>query len=366
MILHITNDYSGSTVYMNLIRSIDLEGVSQIVYHPLRDNNRVGRNSIKFKSDESEIIYSPILDYTDRVFYRKKIQKILKDIETKIDLSKVTFVHAHTLYSDGGVAFLLNKKYNIPYVVAIRNTDINYFIKYLFWEREFGRKILEKAKANIFISKSYWKSLGSVIDLKVSPKSMVIPNGIDPFWLEHIKNGFKRKRPVTFKILYVGRFGRDKNVDKLYEAIKIVKQKGGNVELHLVGDIENFKKKQPILAANFVVYHGKITEKSKLLEIYEACNIFAMPSIRETFGLVYIEALSQGLPILFTKNDGIDGFYENIGEGVNKPVTINNIIEGINTLIEKYDDYFIDYDLIRKNHDWQIITQKYLQLYTSN
>jgi len=186
---------------MNLIRFIDHEGVPQIVYHPLRDNGKVGRNLIKFKNDKSEIIYSPILDYTDRALYRKKIYKILRDIETRVDLSKVTFIHAHTLYSDGGVAFLLNKKYNIPYVVAIRNTDINYFIKYLFWERAFGNKILQKAEANIFISKSYWKSLNNPIDLKISNKSVVIPNGVDPFWLENIKKGIIRKRPVTFKIL---------------------------------------------------------------------------------------------------------------------------------------------------------------------
>lgn len=42
-----------------------------------------------------------------------------------------------------------------------------------------------------------------------------------------------------------------------------------------------------------------------------------MPSKAETFGLVYVEAMLQGLPILYTKNEGIDGFYEeNIGEKV--------------------------------------------------
>src|SRR5690554_5735910 len=149
-VLHITNDYSGSTVYMNLIRELDNLGIQQIVYNPIREQNRIEKNAIKFKTKGSKIIYRPILNYhIDRFFYPCKIIKIVKDIQNQVDLTGVDSIHAHTWYSDGGVAYELSKKYNIPYIVTIRNSDLNVFQKYLFHERSYGRKFLERAEKGI-------------------------------------------------------------------------------------------------------------------------------------------------------------------------------------------------------------------------
>src|SRR5690606_3868187 len=147
MILHITNDYSGSTVYKSLIRALDSLGLSQIVYNPVKEESRIGKNKIELETAGSKIMYSLILNKTtDRIFYRTKIRKIVKDIESKIDFSTVRMIHAHTWYSDGGVAYLIAKKYHIPFIVTIRNSDLNFFHKYLLHERSFGRNILDRAK----------------------------------------------------------------------------------------------------------------------------------------------------------------------------------------------------------------------------
>ena len=116
MILHITNDYSGSTVYMNLIKELDKLGVKQIVYTPVKSPTSIGRNKINLTISGSRIIYSNIINLTwDRFFYHLKIKKILRDIEQKVDLSKISMIHAHTWYSDGGAAYLISKKYKIPF-----------------------------------------------------------------------------------------------------------------------------------------------------------------------------------------------------------------------------------------------------------
>ena len=47
--------------------------------------------------------------------------------------------------------------------------------------------------------------------------------------------------------------------------------------------------------------------KDELLKEYRLNDIFVMPSKTETFGLVYAEAMSQGMPIIYTKNQGFDG-----------------------------------------------------------
>src|SRR5690606_40262221 len=94
------------------------------------------------------------------------------------------------------------------------------------------------------------------------------------------------------------------------------------------------------------------------------CDMFAMPSSGETFGLVYVEAMLQGLPILFTKGEGIDGFYtEKIGENVSKSATVSEIRDKIEVMVERYSDYKIPIEIVRQNHDWSRIAKEYQLIY---
>ena len=84
MILHITKRFQDLTVYKNLVRELDNKGLEQIVYNPFRESSRIGKNKIDFKNTCSQIIYSHILSkYADRILYKRKIKKIVQDIEAK-------------------------------------------------------------------------------------------------------------------------------------------------------------------------------------------------------------------------------------------------------------------------------------------
>lgn len=372
-ILHITNDYSGSTVYKNLVRELDSLGVAQVIYTPVKSVTSIGKNKTDLKVSNSEIIYSHILNKSiDRIFYKNKIKKIVKDIETKIDLSKIKMIHAHTWYSDGGVAYLLSKKYNIPYIVTIRNSDLNVFQKYLIHERLFGRKILENAKNVILIAASYKKR---VLDLKslekikssLQKKLQIIPNGVEPFWLNNFLEK-KSKNPIDiFNLLYIGKFNRGKNVLALQKAISEINKKEKRVHLHLIGgggNVHTEVLKQVNLYKEIMTYHGKIFDLSKLKEHFENADIFAMPSKHETFGLVYVEAMLQGLPILYTAKEGIDGLYqEKIGEKVSKQAGASEIKQAILKLIDNYVEYEIPTQKLLENHNWENIALFYQNIY---
>jgi len=368
-ILHITNDYSGSQVYKNLIRELDQLGIKQTVYTPVKTKLSVYKNKINLNVKGAQIIYSNILNKNiDRIFYRLKIRKILKDIEKKIDLSNVDLIHAHTWYSDGGVAYLLSKKYKIPYVVTIRNTDLNIFYNYLIHERIFGKQILKSAKKVVLISASYKKrvmelhSLKSITD-ELYDKINVIPNGVDPYWIDNVTLIKNNDLKGNYNILYIGKFTSGKKVLELQKAVIKMHSEKQNIHLHLIGgDGEKQDEVLKIVEENpqVMTYHGRVYNLKELKTFYKKADIFAMPSSRETFGLVYVEAMLQGLPILYTKGEGIDGFYsENIGKKVSKDAEENEIQHAIEKMIENLNNYQIPISKILKNHDWKNIAKIY-------
>lgn len=378
-VLHIANDYAGSTVYMNLVRELDNLAVEQIVYTPIRGTNNVGKNAIEFASDKSEVIYSSILNWhIDRVFYPYKIFKILKDIQRKVDFSQINFIHAHTWYSDGGVAYFLSKKYNIPFITTIRSTDLNTFYKKMVYLRPFGRKVLEHAKSIILISASSKTKLLQLRSLKRSRdklknKLVTLPNGVDPYWIDNavVAKGLKLKASSTVGLIYVGTFiKRKKLLEIQYAVIELNKKARQNkVHLHIVGGGGASETEVAELINQYeehFTYHGKIYDKTELANLYHTADIFVMPSLSETFGLVYVEAMLQGLPILYTANEGIDGFYpESIGEKVQTP-TVQEIGEKLSVMIENLNGYSIPTEALKQNHDWAEIAKQYLSIYEEN
>lgn len=369
MILHITNDYSGSTVYKNLIKELDILKIPQIIYNPIRTSNRIGKNAVTLTTETSEIVYSLILNNgSDRFLYNKKINKIVNDIEEKINLSDAHFIHAHTWFSDGGAAYELHKKYKIPYIVAIRNTDLNLFFKYMLHLRTYGLEILKNASRIIFIAPVYKERFFKNKRIQVysesfKSKCQLIPNGIDAFWINNVKDQAVNLH-VPVELLYVGNFSTNKNVIRLLKAVDVLNKNELRYKLKIVGKGGKQEKKvlSHIKSQDYFYYMGEVKDKEVLERLFNEADIFTMPSKSETFGLVYIEALSQGIPVLFSENEGIDGVYENVGKAVD-PLSIKSIAKGIENIVEDYDKKYFNPRLIVGNHNWRQIAAKYAQIY---
>ena len=77
----------------------------------------------------------------DRYFYRIKQKKILENIKLNVNIRQFDIIHAYTVMSDGNVARNLSKEYGVPYVVAVRDTDINTFFRY---RKRFNKNLREK------------------------------------------------------------------------------------------------------------------------------------------------------------------------------------------------------------------------------
>ena len=367
-VLHISCGYVFSKVYYNLFNAIDLAGAEQIVYGPIR-KDEVTEFGERFKSGKYETFCPGILRKWYKFTYHYKQLVMYRDLLKRIDVTKSDIVHAHTLLTDGGLAYKLKKKYNIPYVVAVRNTDVNGFFDKLPHTWHDARKILLNAECVYFISQGLkvkfenHKAVKTIIP-QIADKIKIIPNGIDDTFLDNINTN----RNNNHKVIYVGQFTHNKNVGRLIEAIKSVRAEKdlSDTSLTIIGgggeDLD--ESINGIIDSNksFVTYLGKIYDVQKLMSHYREHTMFAMVSIHETFGLVYIEALSQGLPVLYTKGQGVDGVLdESAGIGVN-PFSVNDIADAIKKILrgqEHYSNATVSFDTYR----WKNIGELYYKEY---
>jgi len=361
-VLHICNDFCYSKVHSELYKELDKLGVEQVVYAYPMDRSRAENN--RFESLNTVFISADVLRSYHRFLFHKKIRDLVADVCRRVDMSTIDCVHATTLFSDGGVAYALHKKYGIPYVVAVRNTDVNEYMVLAPHTWLLGRKVIANANKLVFISPSIYKHFCekrffSTIAKQSAAKTVICPNGINEYWLNHITS---ETTSSTTEILYIGRFDKNKNVLRLIEAFLELRKELPDVHMTIVGERGEQEKSINEISrvyADAISYLGPIYDREELRKIMRRVSVFAMTSIHETFGLVYIEALSQGLPILFTRHQGVDGFFaDSIGVAVN-PKDTEDIKRGLRELLVNHDKYRgyrrVDFSQFK----WEDIARKY-------
>jgi len=373
-ILHICNGYADSKVHCNLTRALDDLGIEQTVYCPVREERLLGKN--QFDGKHINFVYSFCIKPWYKFVYHYKRWMLYRDMKRKINLKNFDVIHAATLFSDGGLALKVHKTHGIPYIVAVRNTDINVYIRKLKHTHNLGREILVNACRIIFISKAEKKEFeesdfAKCIYKEIEKKIVCQPNGIDDFWHANIYYG----KHSGQTILYVGDFSVNKNICRLADAVLQLREEKAfeGINLLIIGgrkegivskndyNIEQVIMDNPMAIKTL----GFICDKNILMEEMRSCAIFAMPSIHETFGLVYLEALSQNLPVIYSKGQGIDGLFDNsVGLAVNA-LSVSDIKEAIRTILLNpsfYGNKSIDFSCLR----WENIAKNYLEIYEAS
>ena len=379
-ILHIANSYGGTEVYKNLFMALDRLGVRQTVFVPLNPNNhnRIGNQLIDFEVQNSKIIYSTALKKRHKFFYSDKIKTIVHEIEKEVDLETVDYVHGHTLCVDGAAAYKIWKKLCIPFGCAVRNTDVNTYYKKFPWKKSFYTKILLKAKNIFFISPIYLKQfianqVPDSIHSTIEDKAFLIPNGIDSFYLE-CRSAVQKTISAPIRLVFVSAFKKGKGLIETIQAVNRLRDDGIDIVLKAIGrglpgrgyDAEYIQKVEEAANGNPWIELCDYMGKEDLIKELSKQDIFIMPSKPETFGLVYVEALSQNLPIIYTKGQGFDGFYPDGKVGYSTIFgDVDDIVEKIKLIIKNYDQLSNTISQIELDElfDWNHVAKKYVSKY---
>jgi glycosyltransferase involved in cell wall biosynthesis len=119
--------------------------------------------------------------------------------------------------------------------------------------------------------------------------------------------GLKPEQPVILTVSRLAGVGRYKGYDRILEALPQIRQVIPDVHYILAGKGDDRPRIEQLIAQlqlqDCVTLAGFVPDE-ELGDYYNLCDVFAMPSKREGFGIVYIEALACGKPVLGGNRDG--------------------------------------------------------------
>jgi glycosyltransferase involved in cell wall biosynthesis len=365
-IVHISGDYSKQGLYKCLVEALGDANIEQEMYVPVRSHSELGANGSGHKN--VKVQYSKIISPMDKLLFRRKIRKIKNWISNDTRDWSDTILHGHFFYSDGAVALGLHERFGCPFVVTVRNTDINVFNKFRPDLRSIALKILRAASWVIFPNFAYkdrfFHELGIRDTTLYENKAKVIPNGIDNFWFDDkVVQGAKTKDAETVKILFVGDNTKNKNFNLVVRAASFIAL-SRKVELAVVGRTLKVNIADSLNLT--IVDYGRVN-KHKLRELYHAADVLTVPSFHETFGLAYIECLSCGTPAIHSKGEAIAGYWKAGGPVIEiDPYCEKSLVDGILQVINRDIDFEVVREKVASDFTWSNVALRLIKLYRSS
>jgi teichuronic acid biosynthesis glycosyltransferase TuaC len=247
-------------------------------------------------------ILFPLLGFSFYLALRRWVGEI--DGDFPIDL-----IHAHTAYPDGFAAVLLGRALGRPTVVTLHGGDVNlYFRHYL--GRKLGLWAVSGASHVIAVSESLRRTVADRYGAD-QDKITVIPNGVDVTRFAPIPQSEARNtlgiEGEASRVLYVGAISRSKGIDYLLKAFRLLRNSRDRVELVLVG--QGDYERPARLLANELGIAGSVTiagqRPNEEIPLWmNACDVLILPSLAEGFGVVLVEAMACGKPVIATACGG--------------------------------------------------------------
>lgn len=283
-----------------------------------------------------------------------------KFISKNLDIEKFDIIHAHNLIWMGLITSKLSKDLKltkIPVIVTEHSTD--------FLSGKISKKntlLIKRLSENIDVLLPVGFGLKKIMMNITKTKNVhQLDNMIDT-------NKFytNRNHKKLFKFISIGSLEYKKGFDSLLKAFNKLEHE--NVNLTLIGDGPSRSElEQLIVELNLqtkVELKGAINP-NEIPKLLANSNAFVLTSRYETFGVVYIEALASGLPIIATKTGGPDHFVNDENGILVEIDDIEQIKNALNQIIQNYNLY--NPEEIReyaKKFDIDSISLKLLKIYS--
>lgn len=291
------------------------------------------------------------------VAFRKGLLKVYSEIIKK---EKIDIIHLHSCLWAGLGAVLIKKKSKVPLIITEHSS---YYARYKVRaiEKIMVKYVLDNADEVICVSKGL-KNIISSYRRDIS----VIPNMVDfkSFNNSHKEKGEKIKGFTFLSLCYLN---RNKGIDILIEAFaKYFKESDSKL---IIGGDGPERERLELLTNELgindkVEFKGALSRKKVAKEMAE-CDVFILPSRYETFGVVLIEALASGKPVISTKNGGAEDIVTCDNGLIVGVDDIDQLGEAMKNIQNNYNQYNSE-DIIKNcisKYSKEVVVEKIEEIY---
>lgn len=300
--------------------------------YEIEDNVEEGLRTLRLRYRKSLIPKTSYFIYLWAMF--RAFRKLVKDG------FKPDVIHAH-VYSAGILAVLLGKRYGIPVVISEHFTGFRRGLVRGF-EKMKAKFAFEHATLVCPVSEALKEDIERH---GVQARFQVVPNAVNTTLFSPIGNKSlsQKERDPRKYLLFVGLLTPKKGLPYLLKALAKLKAKRNDFLLDVIGEGSNRaeyeKLAQDLGLLGNVRFHGFLETKQEVAEFMKRCDFFVLPSLFETFGVVLIEAMACGKPIIATDIGGPNEIVTNeVGQLVTQGDS-ESLAVAIDYMLDHYHEY---------------------------
>lgn len=283
--------------------------------------------------------YEPAVTWTGKLSGDiKNICKVHTEnfLRAKNIFGNIDLVHAHVSYPAGYAAMKLKKKFGVPYMLTEQMAPFPFerFVQ----NGRLSKKISEPVScADIVAAPSRYQS--DQIESFGLQKPVVVPNMVNENLFYPVING-RNKGKVRFLTLTT--FTERKGIYELMESILKVSRVNTDCEFMIAGtgELENYIRefiKKNNLSGRIILSVNP--DRDEVMKIFKQYDVFLLPSRLESFGIVYVEALACGMPVIATDCGGPKDFVNKDNGLLIEVGSIDQICDAVNFMTVNFYKY---------------------------
>ncbi len=324
--------------------------------------------------DGIEVDYPRFLSFPKGHFYEYKgylmYKGIKQTLEHELKTGHYDIIHVHRAFPDGFATMLASKKHGKPLVITLHGMNMTSTIYKSKKCKESIAKVFSYAD-RVVTNSTKLRDI-AVREIGYADKIAVIPNGIDE--TEICKGSAIFSLPEDARIiLSVSHLIFQKGISINLKAFSKLLTKYPNLFYIIIGEGPEERQIKRLIEdlgiEDHVIFLGK-KPHAEVLRYMAGCEIFSMPSWDEGFGVVYLEAMAHGKPVIGGQGEGIEDVIDHKKDGLLvKTQDADSLAEALDYLLRNPERAREIGENGRKkvlgNYTWKRNAELYIEIYKS-